>query len=71
MEVPGPATESKLQLKPTLQLQQHWILQPTAPGRGLNPHLHSDPSHCSQILNSTVLQQELQAHSYFDGGSVN
>ena len=28
IEVPGPGTESELQLRPTPQLQQHWILNP-------------------------------------------
>ena len=41
-------------LKPTqptaAATPDHRILQPTAPGRGSNPHLHSDPSCCSQAL---------------------
>ena len=28
MEVPGPGTKSKPELKPAPQLQQHWILNP-------------------------------------------
>ena len=41
MEVPRPET----------QLWQHQILEPTAPGQGLNPCLHSNLSHCSWIFN--------------------
>ena len=50
MEVPGPGTESELHLWPLPQLWQCWILYPTASGWGLNSHLHSDLSHCSQFL---------------------
>ena len=38
-----------------LQLQQRQILQPTAVGWALNPHLHSNLSCCSRILNLTFL----------------
>ena len=43
--MPGPGIE------PELQLQQHLIMESTAPGWGSNPRLHCDPSHDSQILN--------------------
>ena len=45
IEVLGPGIESKP------QLQQCWILYPTAHGQGSNSHLYSDPRCCSQILN--------------------
>ena len=51
MEVPGQGTESELQLRPTPQLRQWWILEPTVPGWGSNPHLCSDSRCCSQVLN--------------------
>ena len=41
MEVPGPGTESKLQLQLTSQLPQHWIL---------NPMHHSRNSSALQLL---------------------
>lgn len=44
MEVPGSETDSE-------PPRQHQILEPTAPGGGLNPHLRSNLSRCSQILN--------------------
>lgn len=31
--------------------RQCQVLQPTVSGQGLNPHLHSDPSRCIQVLN--------------------
>ena len=40
MEVPGPETESELQLHPAPQLWQHWILLATELGQGSHPHLH-------------------------------
>ena len=50
MEVSEPGTESEPQLWPTLQLWPCWILWPTVLGQGLNTYLHSNPSHCNQIL---------------------
>ena len=52
VEVPRPGILSKLQLQHILQLQQHWILEPTAPSLGSNPYLSSDSSCCSQIHNT-------------------
>ena len=40
-----------------------WILQPTVPGRGLNPHLHGDLSSYSQILNP--LSHSGKPYKYF------
>ena len=51
MEVPTPGIESEPPQRPRLQLQQHQILSPTAPGQGSNPCLHSDLSPCTWILN--------------------
>ena len=50
MEVPRPGIESDSKLQTVPQLQQHWILSPTALGWGSNPCL-CNPSRCSQILN--------------------
>lgn len=33
MKVPWPGVESELQLQPTPQLQQHWILKPLCRGK--------------------------------------
>ena len=49
MKVPRPGIESKLPLRPMLQLQQGQILYPTVPGWGWNPCLCSDPVSCSRI----------------------
>ena len=51
MEVPGPGIESEPQLWLKLQLQQCQILYLTMQDQRLNFHLHSDLSHCSQVLN--------------------
>ena len=45
MEVLGPGVESEL------QLWQCQVLFPAALGRGSYLRLHSNPSHCSWILN--------------------
>ena len=48
---PGPGTESEPQFQPTPQLQQHWILNPNAPGQGSNLCLFRDKvrflTHCT------------------------
>ena len=46
-----PGTESEPHPQPTPQLLQCQILDSTVPGRGSNPHLRSDQSCYSWILN--------------------
>ena len=43
--------ESEPRLRSKSQLQQHWILEPTALGQGSNHHFCGDPSHSSRICN--------------------
>ena len=50
MEIPRPGIKSEPQLWSMPQLQQHWILNPLC--QGLNPHIHSNGSCYSWILNS-------------------
>ena len=61
------AAQSGVEIWP--QLQQCGILYPTAPDQGLNSHLCSDPSYCSQVL-KLLCQQELIPKVFFNLNSL-